>query len=51
MESDHHLAEIAQKCFGWRDMLPYLIATESEEAEDAIIEDYPTAKRRRLVSS
>ena len=51
VESDRHLAEIAQKVTRWRDMPPYLIARESEEAEEAILENYPTVERRRLVSS
>ena len=51
VENDRHLAEIARKVTGWRQVLPYLMAGESEETEEAILETYQTTERRRLASS
>ena len=49
VEKDLHLAEIAKKIKSWRDLVPYLIERESEQAEHSISEDYPTHERRRSV--
>jgi len=46
VENDRHLAEIARKIIGWRQVLPYLMAGESEETEEAILETYQTTERR-----
>ena len=51
VESDRHLAEIARKITDWNLVLPYLIARESVEVEEAILGNYQTVERRRLVTS
>ena len=51
VENDRHLAEIAKKVTRWRPVLPYLMAGESEETEEAIRETYQITEDRRLVSS
>lgn len=49
VEKDSHLAKIAKKIKRWRGLVPYLIAQDSEQAEQGILEDYPTYDRRRSV--
>jgi len=51
VKSDRKLAEIARKVTGWRDVLPYLIENDTEEAEETIAENNRTIERRRLVTS
>ena len=51
VENDRHLDEIAQEVTGWRDLLPYFMGNGTEKAEEAILENYPTFERRRLVTS
>ena len=49
--NDRHLAEIAQELIGWKQVLPYLMAEESEKTEEAIDETYQKTETKRLVSS
>jgi len=49
--NDRHLAEIAQELIGWKQVLPYLMAEESEKTEEAIDETYQKTESKRLVSS
>ena len=51
VKNDRHLAEIARKVTDWNLVLPYLIARESVETEEAILGNYQTVERRRLVTS
>ena len=51
VESDWHLAEIARKVTDWNLVLPYLIVKDSVEVEEAILGNYQTVERRRLVTS
>jgi len=51
VENNRHLAKIAQKLIEWREVLPYLLESDAEEAEEAIVEDFKKTKRRRLVHS
>ena len=51
VKNDRHLAEIARKVTDWNLVLPYLMARESLETEEAILGNYQTVERRRLVTS
>ena len=51
VENSRHLAKIAQKLIAWREVLPFLLENDTEEAEEAIIDDFKKTKRRRLVHS
>jgi len=51
VENSRHLARIAQRLTEWREVLPFLLENDTEEAEEAITEDYKKTKRRRLVHS
>ena len=51
VENNRHLSKIAQKLSEWRDVLPYLLESDAEEAEEAIADDFRRTKRRRLVHS
>ena len=51
VKNDRHLAEIARKVTDWNLVLPYLIMRESVETEEAILGNYHTVERRRLVTS
>lgn len=48
VENSRHLARIAQKLIEWREVLPFLLENDTEEA---ITENYKKTKRRRLVHS
>jgi len=49
VKSNRHLANIARELNEWRELLPYLLEGDAEEAEETIVEDFRKAKRRRLV--
>lgn len=51
VENSRHLARIAQRLTEWKEVLPFLLENDTEEAEEAITEDYKKTKRRRLVHS
>ena len=51
VENNRHLAKIAQKLIEWRDVLPYLMESDAEEAEETIVDDFRRTRRRRLVHS
>ena len=51
VENNRHLAKIAQKLIEWREVLPYLMESDAEEVEEAIVEDFRKTRRRRLVHS
>ena len=48
VENDRHLVEIARKIPDWQEVLPYLIETEVEVTEAAILEEHRKPERRRL---
>lgn len=49
VKNNRHLANIARELNEWRELLPYLLEGDAEEAEDTIVEDFRKTKRRRLV--
>ena len=51
VENNRQLSKIAQKLSEWREVLPYLLESDAEEAEEAIADDFRRTKRRRLVHS
>ena len=51
VKNNRHLSKIAQKLSEWREVLPYLLESDAEAAEEAIADDFRKTKRRRLVHS
>lgn len=49
VKNNRHLANIARELNEWRELLPYLLESDAEEAEETIVEDFRKTKRRRLV--
>jgi len=44
VENDRHLAEIVKKVIRWTQVLPYLMAGESVEMEEAILKSCQTTE-------